>query len=168
MKLIEVVILAGSHCLSPLQSGDGLTEAGKVPCAVLIRQDPETQAVQIIPRGAATDPQVIALLMKSAASPASSPPQQAKQEMSPSPPVPADLPMPRPRPVVVASDEGRTDAIETGSLSGAKFQSREPAGRAAASQNKATVRRTDSCGSYKAVWYTNKQGRRKYRCVKVG
>ena len=30
------------------------------------------------------------------------------------------------------------------------------------------TRRTDACGSYKAVWYTNKDGRRKYRCVKSG
>ena len=30
------------------------------------------------------------------------------------------------------------------------------------------ARRSDSCGSYRAVWYTTKDGRRRYRCVKAG
>lgn len=49
MNLVEVVILFGAQCLSPLESGSGLTEAGKVPCAVLIRHDPPTAAVEIVP-----------------------------------------------------------------------------------------------------------------------
>jgi hypothetical protein len=28
--------------------------------------------------------------------------------------------------------------------------------------------RSDACGSYRAVWYINKDGRRKYRCEKAG
>ena len=56
MKLVEVVILVGSQCLSPVHSAPGLTEAGKVPCAVLIRQDPQTADVEFVPQAAATDP----------------------------------------------------------------------------------------------------------------
>ena len=54
MNLVEVVILVGAQCLSPMQSGPGVTEVGKVPCAVLIRQDPATADVEIVPAAAAT------------------------------------------------------------------------------------------------------------------
>ena len=56
MNLVEVVILLGAQCLSPMEQGPGLTVVGKVPCAVLIRHDPPTAAVEIVPPSAATDP----------------------------------------------------------------------------------------------------------------
>ena len=40
MTLIEVVILAGAHCLSPITEAAGATEVHKVPCAVVIRHGP--------------------------------------------------------------------------------------------------------------------------------
>src|SRR4051812_15433897 len=64
MNLVEVVILVGSQCLSPMQSGPGLTEVNKVSCAVLIRQDPQTAQVEIVPQEAATNPDVVAMLVK--------------------------------------------------------------------------------------------------------
>ena len=56
MTLIEVVILAGAHCLSPVQEAEGTTEIGKVPCAVLIRLDETTGDVDFTPPSAATRP----------------------------------------------------------------------------------------------------------------
>lgn len=154
MKLIEVVILVGSQCLSPVEVSIGLTEAAKVQCAVLIRQDPETEAVEILPREAATDPEVIAILVRPEGE------ARAGEEQG--------RPKPELRPVTLNGDAARSDPIETGSLSGRKMQARNPAAVVEKDRKRSTARRTDRCGSYKAVWYTNKQGRRKYRCVRMG
>ena len=144
MKLVEVVILVGSQCLSPIEAGHGVTEAAKVHCAVLIRQDPETEVVEILPRSAATDPRVIAMLVQPIRGTALAGP---------------DAPMPAPQP---ATSEG------SGTLSGKKMQARNPAMAVVTGKKTPGARRSDSCGSYKAVWYTNKYGRRKYRCVRAG
>ncbi len=66
MTLIEVVILAGAHCMSPIQEAESTTEVGKVPCAVVIRMDQTTGNVEFNPPAAATDPRVIAMLVKPA------------------------------------------------------------------------------------------------------
>lgn len=167
MTLVEVVILVGAQCVSPLETGPGVTEASKVSCAVLIRQDKQTSEIEILPRAAATDPDVIAMLVK-------------------------------PRPERLAGRPGRlpiaATADVTGSITPAPLTHIEPASaavepdtisppepavakpvvkakRAAASttgRRAVASRRSDACGSYKAVWYTNKEGRRRYRCVRAG
>lgn len=153
MNLIEVVILVGSQCLSPIEAGNGVTEVAKVQCAVLIRQDPDTEAVEIVPHTAATDPDVIAMLVRPENMEALSPEDTAKPSL---------------RPVMVAGDDGRTAPVSTGTLSGRKMQARNPATVVTGGKKRASVRRSDACGSYRAVWYTNKYGRRKYRCVRAG
>ena len=160
MTLIEIVILAGAQCLSPVQEALGTTEAGKVPCAVLIRMDQKTGDVEFIPPAAATDPQVIAMLLRpglaSAAASGADPlgegdAQEAEAALLPATSGGEAAPPPEsPKPL-------------------AKAESPRKAARAAASARKQRrARRGDACGSYKAVWYTNKQGRRRYRCVRQG
>lgn len=158
MKLIEVVILVGSQCLSPVDVSVGMTEAAKVQCAVLIRQDPDTEAVEIVPRTAATDPEVIAMLLRPEAQTADDGGTETAE----------GLPRAEKRPLALGGEEARSDPIETGSLSGRKMQARNPATAVERNTKRTAVRRTDRCGSYKAVWYTNKYGRRKYRCVRMG
>ena len=136
MNLVEVVILVGSQCLSPIEAGHGITEAAKVNCAVLIRQDPETEAVEIVPQSAATDPKVIAMLVQ---------------------------PL-RGEPSIDAS----AASIGSATLSGKRMKARDSVAAVTTGQKRPGARRSDSCGSYKAVWYTNKNGRRKYRCIRAG
>lgn len=167
MKLIEVVILVGSQCLSPLEAGPGITAASKVQCAVLIRQDPETEAVELVPRTAATDPEVIAILARPATGQASEEGEAQAPDMNQPATAGQEFAKTDRRPLMIVSDEGRKTPIKTVSLSGKKMQARSPAA-AVAAKKKYGARRTDSCGSYKAVWYTNKYGRRKYRCVRAG
>jgi hypothetical protein len=162
MNLVEVVILVGAQCLSPMESGPGLTEVGNVPCAVLIRQDPQTNEVEIIPPAAATDPDVIAMLVKprgqvpvnkadrTAAVPAAD---DITGSVTRAPPprivpssaeVDADVPSPKAKPVIKKKRVALT------------------------AKRRTSASRSDACGSYRAVWYTNKDGHRKYRCVKSG
>lgn len=58
MKLVEVVILVGSQCISPLQHNPHMTEAGKVDCAVLIHRDTESGAFAVVPPEAFVHPEV--------------------------------------------------------------------------------------------------------------
>lgn len=167
MKLVEVVILVGSQCLSPVQLGVGQTEAGKVPCAVLIRQDPETADIEIVPRAAATDPNVIAMLVKPRAYAPTIVPASAEDVTGS---------ITAPRPVPEAGEPGRVIEASAETLDevpvpkARPLLSAKPKYSAAASRTRraASAKRTDSCGSYRAVWYTNKEGRRRYRCVKAG
>ncbi len=151
MTLIEVVILAGVQCLSPVETAGSKTIAAKVPCAVLIRLDRETGDVDFTPPAAATNPQVIAMLVKPGPQENPDVPGQIAEGDAQEPP----LPPPKPARVEKASAASPAKSVERRkTLAAVKTQRR--------------ARRKDSCGSYKAVWYTNKQGRRKYRCVRVG
>ena len=162
MNLVEVVILVGAQCLSPMESGPGITEVGKVPCAVLIRNDPHTAEIDIVPASAATDPDVIAMLVKPRA---------------------AARPMKGDRQVaVVAAGKDRTGSITRAprivpaSAVGAPDEpapekakpavGKKRADKPSAQRRHTAAARGTACGSYKAVWFTNKEGRRRYRCVK--
>jgi hypothetical protein len=138
MTLIEVVILAGAQCLSPVQEARGSTEVGKVPCAVLIRMDQKTGDVEFTPPAGA-DPQGEGDAQEDEATPV---PIKTNREAAPAPE--------RPKPIAKAGS------------------SRKAARATPAARKQRRARRGDACGSYKAVWYTNKQGRRKYRCVRQG
>jgi hypothetical protein len=136
MTLIEIVILAGAQCLSPVQEARGTTEVGKVPCAVLIRMDQKTGDVEFTPPAAATDPKVIAMLLRSATVETAS----------------------------AAADPGPGKRKPVARTVGSRKVERA----AAVAKKQRRARRGDACGSMKASWYTNKQGRRKYRCVRQG
>jgi hypothetical protein len=62
MKLIEVVVLAGAHCISPVQQSGSATEVAKVQCAVVIEKDTEAGTLRIVPAGSSREPQVVAVL----------------------------------------------------------------------------------------------------------
>jgi hypothetical protein len=154
MNLIEVVILAGVQCLSPVEAAEGTTIVGKVPCAVLIRLNEETGKVAFTPPSAASNPEVIAMLVK-----------------------PGEAGLPEPAgPEVAPFAEGDAQDLPAAQKPRLKEQRAEkrtvktPERRktAAAKKKKRAAKRNESCGSYKAVWYTNKEGRRKYRCVRTG
>jgi hypothetical protein len=68
MPLIEVVIPAGVQCISPVEADQGETIVGKVPCAVLVSPDEETGKAGFTPPAAASNPQVIAMLVDPARS----------------------------------------------------------------------------------------------------
>lgn len=162
MTLVEVIILLGAQCVSPLESGHALTEASKVPCAVLIRHDPQTSAVEIIPPSAATDPALIAMLMK--------PRDAARLAKADRLVVPADDDITgsitRAPIVVPASAAVEPDASAVPKPRPAVKKQRST--NAAVKRKRVAAIRNDACGSYRAVWYTNKDGRRRYRCVKSG
>jgi hypothetical protein len=167
MRLIEVVILAGSHCVSPLQGGDGVTEVVKVPCAVMVRHDAATDAVEIVPSAAATDPQVIAILVKPDGSTA-----VAMAEASDEVSAKGDR--------AVSEDEGdggdvipiatpRVKPVRSEATEQAKEKTQSRVKRTAQARKKPATRKlADRCGSYRAVWYTAKDGHKRYRCVKTG
>jgi hypothetical protein len=152
MTLIEVVILAGVQCLSPVQPAEGTTVLGKVPCAVLIRLDEDTGDVDFTPPSAASNREVIAMLVKTdevEALAGSEPVDDTTAEGDAQ-----DLPVaPKPQ----AREKREEKPVKTPERR-----------KTAAAKKKRVGKRKDSCGSYKAVWYTNKEGRRKYRCVRAG
>ena len=161
MTLIEVVILAGAQCLSPVQEAAGATEVSKVPCAVVIRLDQQTGDVQFTPPAAATDPKVIAMLVKPGR-------EMARWEgpATESPGAEGDAPDDRP-----TAQQPLSSTKQRASAAARKKEVKNAARLARAERPAAkrkSARRADRCGSYKAVWYTNKEGRRKYRCVRTG
>lgn len=167
MRLIEVVILAGSHCVSPMQGGDGITEVVKVPCAVMVRHDAATDAVEIVPAAAATDPQVIAILVNPGTVPTAAM-AEASDEVS----AKGDR--------AVSEDEGdggdvipiatpRVKPVRSEATEQAKEKTQSRVKRTAQARKKPATRKlADRCGSYRAVWYTAKDGHKRYRCVKSG
>jgi len=156
MNLVEVVILVGAQCLSPMESGEGVTEVGKVRCAVLVLQDPATAEVDFVPPSAATDPAVIAMLVKPR--PGAPPPKSDSLAATDGPVIGSISRAPRIVPTsggVDAEDEPGPGPPST-------------AGKKSSAKPAAARKRSDTCGSYRAVWYTNKEGRKRYRCVRQG
>ncbi len=163
MNLIEIIFFAGAQCVSPLQSAEGHTIAGKVACAVLVKRDEQTSEIVIYPSTAAREPKVIAMLGRSLAEP--------------------KLPDPPPETLIIeatSSDPSEVpegDGVDVPDVEDppeapaklAEVPKRKKSTKAASTGKRKTaaVRLRDRCGSYKAVWYTNKEGRRKYRCVRV-
>lgn len=62
MRLVEVVMLMGAHCVSPVEHSALVTEAGKVQCAVVIEKDTDRGTMTVTPGAAASDPQVMAAI----------------------------------------------------------------------------------------------------------
>jgi hypothetical protein len=70
MRLVEVVMLMGAHCVSPVEHSQMLTEAAKVQCAVVIEKDTDRGTMTVTPPAAASDPQVMAAISRFQAAPA--------------------------------------------------------------------------------------------------
>ena len=70
MRLVEVVMLMGAHCVSPVEHTQMMTDAAKVQCAVVIEKDTDTGTMIVTPGGAASDPQVIAAIERFRVAPA--------------------------------------------------------------------------------------------------
>ena len=69
MKLVEVLMLMGAHCVSPLEQTQMTTDATKVQCAVVIEKDTDMGTLTVNPRAAAADPLVAAAVARFAAAP---------------------------------------------------------------------------------------------------
>jgi hypothetical protein len=119
---------------------------------VLIRLDEDTGDVDFTPPSAASNREVIAMLVKTdevEALAGSEPVDDTTAEGDAQ-----DLPVaPKPQ----AREKREEKPVKTPERR-----------KTAAAKKKRVGKRKDSCGSYKAVWYTNKEGRRKYRCVRAG
>lgn len=229
MKLIEVIILTGVHCASPVQHTPQATEAGKVWCAVIVEADSVTKIAEVTPPEEARNPLVVAALKRLDATvampPAPEPPpvdldaiaaQVAAIPGSASPP-PLDQPeevprltaappaispevetpdsasadpataegepqpassqpeLPEPEATAPEADPAADAADQQPGTETAAVEEEPPAPRTKARTAKpkkkkaSTKRRSDVCGKTRqAVWYTNKDGKRKYRCRKPG
>ena len=69
MRLVEVVMLVGAHCVSPVEHSQMMTDATKVQCAVVIEKDTEQGTLKVTPEAAARDPQVAAAMDRFRAAP---------------------------------------------------------------------------------------------------
>lgn len=122
MKLVEVIILAGTHCISPLQHADGLTDAAKVSCAVIVEKDTDANLVSVMPPWQVNAPEVqMALNAGRTALPgariASAPalriePAAAEPSVVPPPPPPAPsaVPVQEPEDTVQSSANAEVDS----------------------------------------------------------
>ncbi len=99
MRLVEVVVLMGAHCISPVEQAPTqmTTDVGKVQCAVVIEKDTERGTLKVTPQTMIADPRVVAAIARvdakagatkivPAFAPAGSPP----TEIKPPPPFTAD------------------------------------------------------------------------------
>jgi len=64
MRLIEVVVLMGAHCVSPVEHTPLMTQAAKVQCAVVVEKDTEQGVVKVTPQEATSDPKVAAVVAR--------------------------------------------------------------------------------------------------------
>lgn len=157
MKLVQIVILLGQQCVSPVEQTPGVTDVARVPCAIVIERQTDTGSVQVKPPSQAGNP-VVAILserqtlvsldglqktgVKTAASVAG-----------------RDVFIPRPHPRPRMSASRRVKDVRA-------LKIVPQAARKKAAKKVAAVKRTDRCGSMRAAWYTTKQGHRRYRCVR--
>jgi len=72
MRLVEVVMLMGAHCVSPVEHTPMMTDATKVQCAVVIEKDTERGTLTVTPQDALRDPQVVAAVERFRLAPADS------------------------------------------------------------------------------------------------
>ena len=72
MRLVEVVMLMGAHCVSPVEHTPMMTDATKVQCAVVIEKDTDSGTMSVTPPEAARDPQVAAAVERFRLAPADS------------------------------------------------------------------------------------------------
>jgi hypothetical protein len=171
MKLIEVVVLTGAHCISPVQHMGAATEVAKVQCAVVIEKDTQAGTLRIVPAGASGKPEVVAVLERldgetsiepAFAPPAQSAPPAAVRQAQALAPLPQTPPLPE-----IPAEAARPAAPETAEPVTAQTETAELPKAAEAPREKAAGKHK-CIGEAKPKWYTNAEGRRKYRCVLPG
>jgi len=64
MRLIEVIMLMGAHCVSPVEHSALVTDATKVQCAVVMEKDTDKGTLTVTPPAAVADPQVAAAVLR--------------------------------------------------------------------------------------------------------
>lgn len=182
MKLIEVVVLLGAHCISPVQHADAITEVGKVQCAVMVEQDTDTGRVSVTPREAASRPEVAAVLKRIADGSAAGPAPGTLIEPAWAPPgLQQTAPKPAPHrnakpetaataPVSAPETDTPPEATPEITSKPAPAPVKRPATqkKKAAPKTKSATRSANQCkGSAAPQWYTTKDGKKKYRCVRA-
>lgn len=154
MRLIEVVVLMGAHCVSPVAHTQSMTEAGKVQCAVVVQKDTENGAVIVTPEEARQEPRVAEVVARFNAmaadsagarivpawAPAGEPASATKPAKTPNPSTTESIPATSP----ISKQESPAKTAETVPPPQGKSQCK---------------------GTAVAKWYRNAEGRRKYRCV---
>lgn len=199
MKLIEIVVLAGAHCISPVQQTEAVTHVGKVQCAVIVEKDTEAGTLRIVPAGATNRREVAAVLerlerdepgsftpgttIQPAYAPAIAPPPAVAAQQAPAA-TPGKPALPA-KPAAAAAAE-TPDAAPAGTEArkpapakpedSRKAEAAKPAARKTAESTaagkdagKKEAEAKHKClGDAKPKWYTNEEGRRKYRCVLPG
>lgn len=219
MKLVEVVFLIGSHCVSPIEHAVPLTEVFKVQCAVVVERDTTDNSIVVTPATEASNPLVIAAMARLQAvgnAPSTPAPAQGNSNVTaPAPEIPqvvqaigtspppeggldttmsepsqaisqgAALTQIRVRPEVIGTNiiqEAPIDAkvgddapvqteaaLDEEEPRPKKLKTKSRAGKIAKKYRTRVKKVASGCGSgRKAVWYTNKDGRRKYRCQRSG
>ena len=179
MKLIEVVVLMGAHCISPVQSTEAITEAAKVQCAVVVEKDAEEKTIRVIPAGATNHPEVVTVIERFNADvgtgqriePAFARP--AGEPLKPAKPLAATAPV-QDEYSAAGTDAPEADAAaeEEKTATPEKPRKSTPAekaeGKSSAKQKTKTAeKRSSQCrGAAVPKWYTTAEGKKKYRCVR--
>ena len=162
MKLIEIVVLMGAHCVSPVQHTNSATKAAKVQCAVVIEKDTQAGTLRIVPAGASREPEVVAVLNR-LDTPAPAPTIAAAA----GPPVSAAVSqVVAPPPLVPAPQPSVAEAPSPAEAAKAEQPAEKP--KTAPKQAEQQDAKSKCRGQAKPKWYTNAEGRRKYRCVVPG
>lgn len=178
MKLIEVVVLLGAHCVSPVQQADAVTEVGKVQCAVMVEQDTGTGRVTVTPREATARPEVAEVLNRIAAGsaagaapdtmiePAWAPP-ASQQNAPPAKPLSGFKPeAAASAPAPSAGQEAEPPVVAKPGPAPVKKPAAEK--KKAAAKTKSAKRSANQCkGGASPQWYTTDEGKKRYRCVRA-
>lgn len=211
MKIVEIIVLMGTQCISPIQHTPSMTEVSKVQCAVVIEKDSVSNTVEVSPPAAVNHPTVseaMARLSKQAmpattAAPASQPfrivpaavaRRAAEAQFLPSkplepdripdagmeiaPPSPIGLPAAMPPagaevaslqagPQEIEAAAAEPDAEPKVAITTPKPKKTATARKARNTTSKTATKLPGRCtGTARAQWYTNKDGQKRYRCVK--
>ena len=170
MKLIEVVVLMGAHCISPVQHSNAVTEAAKVQCAVVVERDTEKGSTRVLPAAAANRPEVVAVLRRlNGGVQADIPPGtriepafalpggNATATPAAAQPVPSEI-------TAAAPPVQPPDAAPT-----PPAEEKAPTKPVTKPAVKTAAKTSSQCrGSAQPKWYKTKDGHRKYRCVRAG
>ena len=195
MRLVEVVMLMGAHCVSPVEHSQMMTDAAKVQCAVVIEKDTERGTMTVTPEAAAQDPQVAAAVARFRAAPvdaangagsrivpawapAGSPTTEIKRPAAGSQPLPEpvapafDEPAPAqdtPAPAAVTDvppAKAETKVAVTTPPPPKRAPARLAERKKPAKVQVAAAKPAQCKGGATARWHTTSDGRKKYRCVK--
>lgn len=194
MRLVEVVVLMGAHCISPIEHDQAqmITDATKVQCAVVVEKDTGTRTLKVTPDTMSADPRVMAAIarleQKSGPAkivPAFAPAGSPTKLIKPQPPLAAALSAPATAPADTEAETAAKPAAtvtetETPAKAEPKAENKaEPKPAKPQRAQKAKTEKTrqvaaapaaqgsSQCkGSAVAKWYTTADGRKKYRCVR--